>query len=103
MGATSESRPPPRTSDHRDCSSRREAGAGDIVPALFLLPNEIRDPRRQTAHRSQPGPCARRTAVESRDASSRDHRIRGVGAKSEGGAEAEGLALAPNLPGSCVT
>ena len=34
-----------------------------------------REPRRQAAPRAQPGPCARRTAVESLDASSRDQRV----------------------------
>jgi hypothetical protein len=98
--AEKEATSPPRTSGHRGCSNGKEAGVEDIVPAPFPPLNEIRDHRRQAAHRAQPGPCARRTAVESRDASSRDQKVHGVDAESDDEAEAEGLALAPITPGS---
>ncbi len=100
---------PLRTSDHRDYSCGKKAGAEDSHGVPPPIPRESppllmsRDPRLQAAQRAHPGPCARRTAVGSRDALSRDQRVRCVDAKSGAGAGVEEHVSALIPPGSSVT
>jgi hypothetical protein len=93
VGATSHPEHPTTVTAAAERKRERRTMSPPRSPPLVVS----REPRRQAAQRAQPGPCARRTAVESLDASSRDQRVRGVDAKSEGGAEAKEHVPAPTL------